>query len=327
MAVTDLTFLNDWHPLTRSQDLKEGAVVSAQLLEEDLVLWRYNGQVYAFQDICPHRGARLSLGWVEKDTLICPFHGLAFNKEGDCVRIPSNPNQSTTLRNSVKTYQASERHGLIWVSLGEPAHDIPSFPVWNAPDYRCFLSGPYHFQSSPLRTLESFIDLAHVPFLHQNTLGDCHHPVVNKYEVEFHPDGIAFGNVHVWMRKLDSNKPEEDLNLNTFYYHVPRPLTACLEMGPDDSHRVSILYTVTPVSEEECMAWHLMALNYGHEIPRDTFQVFIDKVNIEDISIVNSQKPKRLPLDPQNEFHLQCDQASIAYRKWLKELGVSFGVI
>jgi phenylpropionate dioxygenase-like ring-hydroxylating dioxygenase large terminal subunit len=327
MVVTDTVFLNDWHPVVRSQDLQEGTIIRAQLLEEDLVLWSHNGQVYVFQDLCPHRGARLSLGWVEEDALICPFHGLAFNSKGHCVRIPANPKQSSSLRNCIKTYQAKESYGLIWVSLGNPTHDIAPFPVWNDPNYRCFLSGPYHFQSSPLRTLESFIDLAHVPFLHQHTLGDCKRPMINDYQVEFHQDGITFNNVRVWMRELDTSKPEGGFNLNTFNYRIPRPLTACFEMGSDDSHRVSIFYTVTPVSEEECIAWHLMALNYGHEIPKDTFQVFIDKVNVEDISIVNSQRPKLLPLDPQKEFHLQCDRASIAYRKWLKQLGVTFGAM
>lgn len=45
-----------------------------RLLGEDLVLWHNGDKVLAWQDFCPHRGARLSLGWVEKDTLVCPYH-------------------------------------------------------------------------------------------------------------------------------------------------------------------------------------------------------------------------------------------------------------
>jgi nitrite reductase/ring-hydroxylating ferredoxin subunit len=39
-------------------------------LGEDLVLWRHNDQIFAWQDLCPHRGARLSLGWVDQHELV-----------------------------------------------------------------------------------------------------------------------------------------------------------------------------------------------------------------------------------------------------------------
>jgi phenylpropionate dioxygenase-like ring-hydroxylating dioxygenase large terminal subunit len=31
----------------------------------------------------------------------------------------------------VRTYRALERYGLVWVSLGQPAHEVPSFPEWD----------------------------------------------------------------------------------------------------------------------------------------------------------------------------------------------------
>ena len=66
-------------------------------------------------------------------------------------------------------------------------------------------------------------------------------------------------------------------------------------------------------------------MNYAYEAPEASFQAFFAGVMAEDITIVESQRPQRLPLDLQSEFHLPCDRASIAYRKWLKQLGVTFG--
>jgi hypothetical protein len=40
---------------------------------------------------------------------------------------------------------------------------------------------------------------------------------------------------------------------------------------------------------------------------------------------VESQKPEELPLDLQAELHLNPDRLSIAYRRWLGDLGVTFG--
>jgi len=52
---------------------------------------------------------------------------------------------------------------------------------------------------------------------------------------------------------------------------------------------------------------------------------FEDMITLQDIPIVESQRPELLPLDLQAELHLRSDRTAIAYRKWLKELGVSFG--
>lgn len=42
-------------------------------------------------------------------------------------------------------------------------------------------------------------------------------------------------------------------------------------------------------------------------------------------SNVESQVPQRLPFEMADEFHQPCDQLSIAYRRWLKELEFSYG--
>ncbi|MEH1917811.1 MAG: hypothetical protein V7K80_08790 [Nostoc sp.] len=47
----------------------------------------------------------------------------------------------------------------------------------------------------------------------------------------------------------------------------------------------------------------------------------------QDIAIVESQQPRRLPWDLQAEVHLPSDRYSIAYRQWLKKQGVTFGTI
>ncbi len=69
------------------------------------------------------------------------------------------------------------------------------------------------------------------------------------------------------------------------------------------------------------------ALNYAHEVPADELKAFQDQVVAEDLAIVDTLRPRRLPLDLQWEFHLPCDRASVAYRRWLTELKITFGTI
>jgi hypothetical protein len=42
--------------------------------------------------------------------------------------------------------------------------------------------------------------------------------------------------------------------------------------------------------------------------------------------VLESQTPKRLPLDLRAELHTRADRASSAYRRYLSRLEITFGV-
>ena len=318
---TDKILLNEWHPVMRLEDIQKGTLKPSRLLGEDLVLWRHNEQILAWQDLCPHRGARLSLGWVEDGTLVCPYHGLAYNIEGQGVHIPAHPDLQPPRRACVRTYQTQEHYGLVWVSLGNPTQDIPSFPEWDEPSYRPVFCGPYRFNTSGFRAIENFLDVAHFPFVHGDLLGSRTRPVIDDYEVELEADGITLRDVRVWQPNPDGTGQGGSV---TYNYRVLRPLTAYFSKNTD-GRCLTIFFTVTPVEEEECIGWMWMAMNHSFDIPEAEQRAFQDRVVAQDIPLVESQRPKRLPLDLQAEFHLPCDRASITYRKWLKQLGITFG--
>ena len=318
---TDKILLNEWHPVMRLEDIQKGTLKPSRLLGEDLVLWRHNEQILAWQDLCPHRGARLSLGWVEDGTLVCPYHGLAYNIEGQGVHIPAHPDLQPPRRACVRTYQTQEHYGLVWVSLGNPTQDIPSFPEWDEPSYRPVFCGPYRFNTSGFRAIENFLDVAHFPFVHGDLLGSRTRPVIDDYQVELEADGITLRDVRVWQPNPDGTGQGGSV---TYNYRVLRPLTSYFSKNTD-GRCLTIFFTVTPVEEEECIGWMWMAMNHSFDIPEAEQRAFQDRVVAQDIPIVESQRPKRLPLDLQAEFHLPCDHASITYRKWLKQLGITFG--
>ncbi|MCB0155686.1 MAG: Rieske (2Fe-2S) protein, partial [Anaerolineae bacterium] len=119
--INDPVLINDWHVIAPASELPEGSLLAARLLGEDIVLWRLNGQVLAWQDLCLHRGTRLSLGKIERERVVCPYHGWTYDGTGQCVHIPAHPEQTPPAKAQVKRYQAQEKYGLIWVSLGQPA--------------------------------------------------------------------------------------------------------------------------------------------------------------------------------------------------------------
>ncbi|BAZ37214.1 Rieske (2Fe-2S) iron-sulfur domain protein [Calothrix sp. NIES-4101] len=317
---------HDWHVVASSQDLLPGKILKVRLLGQDVVLWRnINNEAVAWEDRCPHRGASLARGWVENDALVCPYHGLAFNGEGKCSHIPAHPEAAPPKKSKacVTTYNLQERYGMIWVCLGTPEQDIAPFPEWDTPNYHKYFFGPTMYQSSAGRALENFIDFNHVPFVHGDTLGNSEYANTNgsEYTVQVSSDGIYISNVKTWENDL---RIKGKVICRNLVFEVLRPLTACLRRVATDEPLI-IFYTITPVDEEECLVWRWTFFN--QEIPEKMFNEFTNSLMNQDVEAVESQRPKRLPLDLQAEYHLPSDRATVTYRKWLKKLGVTFGTV
>ncbi len=318
--INDPVLINEWHVVCRSEDVPVGKPVGARLLDEDIVVWRVGGQVLAWQDLCIHRGTRLSLGRIEDDRLICPYHGWVYNEAGRCVKVPAHPDQKPPERARVQPYQAVERYGWVWVSLGSPKHDIPAFAEWDDPSFRKIFCGPYRFHAAAPRVLENFLDVAHFPFVHEGYLGAPDHTEISDYEAVTDENGVTSDNIRVWQPDPDGTGIGKHV---AYTYRVMRPLLAYFVKKTEQAF--SIYFAVTPVSEFESAGYMWMNMNYGYDIPEEQLRTFQDTVSGQDIPIVESQRPERLPLDLQAELHLRSDRTAIAYRRWLRELGLTFG--
>ncbi|MBD2018727.1 aromatic ring-hydroxylating dioxygenase subunit alpha, partial [Leptolyngbya sp. FACHB-36] len=291
----------------------------------DVVLWRGQNQtVHAWEDRCPHRSVRLSNGSVADNTLVCSYHGLAYDTTGQCVKVPAHPGYTAPKQACTRTFQAQERYGLIFVCLGEPAQEITPFPEWGDRAYRFYTTGPYHIRSNGFRAIENFLDVAHFPFIHTGILGDPEKPEIDDYEVVLNEDGVFARDIRVW--QPDPYGTGEGAYVSYDYWAF-RPLTAYLRKLSPTGDCLTLLYTVTPISEVECVAWMSGAINYGHEISEDEIKAFQDEIVLQDLNNLESHTPQQIPLAGQTEFHLPSDRTSLVYRKWLKQLGLRYGVL
>lgn len=109
--------LDLWSCVGTSEGLLPQSVQRAQILHHDLAVWRgADGNVRAWQNCCPHRGMRLSYGFVRGDRLTCLYHGWSYNGEGSCVAIPAHPNLTPPKTITTTSYDCIESAGLIWVT-------------------------------------------------------------------------------------------------------------------------------------------------------------------------------------------------------------------
>jgi len=104
-----------------------GDPVGITRLSERIALWRDgDGQVHALADRCPHRGARLSLGWNLGNRLACWYHGVEVDATGTVVDVPAVDQCPLEGQACVKSYPAKEIQGAIFLWFGDALHQAPA---------------------------------------------------------------------------------------------------------------------------------------------------------------------------------------------------------
>ena len=111
-----------WHPLCLSASIEPSTSAGAKLFGHELVVWRDGaGNAHVWEDRCPHRGMRLSFGFVRGDHLACLYHGWQYDTAGQCRHIPAHPTLEVPATISVPSYKCREWAGIIWASLDQEA--------------------------------------------------------------------------------------------------------------------------------------------------------------------------------------------------------------
>jgi phenylpropionate dioxygenase-like ring-hydroxylating dioxygenase large terminal subunit len=334
----DPLLAREWLAVAWSREVAFGQLLARRILATDLVLWRSREGLHCWRDLCIHRGARLSLGSIRsadsatdftarsRDCLICPYHAWEYAPSGECVRIPAHPDLKPPARARVESFVVRERYGVVWVCFGEPSSELPEFAIAEDPEFRTVLAGPYTFRALGPRVIENLLDVAHLGFVHAGLLGDPARGEVEDYLVEAGKDGPnrrgpEAKQIRIWQPDPDGTGTSAFVG---YRYWVHGPLTAGL-VKTDGAHRFGILAQVAPVDEQTCETRLVMSLNYGHQVSDDELVRFQDRVTEQDRVVVESQRPELLPLDLQAELHLRSDRMAIAYRKWLRAIGFTYG--
>ena len=164
---------NAWYVAAWSHELEAGRILARTLIDQPLAFYRKaDGGIVVFEDRCCHRFAPLSLGRLEGDDLRCMYHGLKFAPDGRCIEIPGQkliPHSAC-----VRRYPAEVRGGWLWVWMGDagladPAAIPPSLAL-DDPAYR-LRSGQLDYDAHYLLIDDNLLDLSHLSFAHEKTLG------------------------------------------------------------------------------------------------------------------------------------------------------------
>jgi phenylpropionate dioxygenase-like ring-hydroxylating dioxygenase large terminal subunit len=283
------TFLrNTWYVAMWGTDLDIGQVVQRTIIGEPVALYRQvDGTVAAITDQCAHRFAPLSQGTVCGDRLQCPYHGLQYGPDGQCVVNPHG-NGRITPQLHLRAYPLVERHTLLWIWMGdEPANAdlIPDFSHLDEGAPGIVSKRDWMIIDVDYRLMaDNLLDLSHVNFLHEGLLG---HAGMVDAEVEMHEEIEASGIETLYVTRTSRAIPPPHL-FDLMYRDDGRPVDLWAEMrwnapgylrnhagvtqpGAERADGMMLIgsHLLTPIDERR-MAYHIAAVQLGEHRPLDS---------------------------------------------------------
>jgi phthalate 4,5-dioxygenase len=252
-------FRRYWLPALLSEELPENDCppVRVKLLSERLVAVRDSeGRYGLIDEFCAHRGVSLWFGRVEECGIRCPYHGWKYDVTGQCLEVPSEPEESGFARKiKLKNYPLIRIGDVLWTYMGAPEHEPPppEFEFVRVPLEQTFTSKRLQ-ECNWLQAMEGGIDSSHVSWLHRGSLNSD--PLFkgaggNKYnlgdarpffEVVEHDGGLFIG----------ARRNAED---GKYYWRITPWVMPCFTMIPPRGNHPVHGHFWIPIDDENCWAW------------------------------------------------------------------------
>ena len=219
-------------------------------------------------------------------------------------------------------------YGYIWTSFGNPPDHLFPIPEYAEPDRKNMSCGSIGVGSSAPRIVENFLDMGHFPYVHTDILGAEPHTEVKEYDVE-----VSEERDEVLATRCRFYQPRAALSATEgieveYIYRVPHPFCSVLYKScPEDITRQDVIAIFLQPMTGETTRAHLLQSMIDSTSTITDLRRFQQTIFGQDKPILENQYPKRLPLDPRAETPIRADKSAIAYRRWLSNKGITYGVI
>jgi phenylpropionate dioxygenase-like ring-hydroxylating dioxygenase large terminal subunit len=332
-------FLRNYWYVAGTDDEVGRKPLGRMILGEPVVFFRTEAGVpVAMEDRCAHRHLPLSMGKLVGDDLQCHYHGLRFGTDGHCVRIPGQDHIPHSAR--VKTYPVVERYHWIWIWMGDPAladpDKIADFHWFDDPDWGA-KSSYLHVEANWQLVVDNLLDLTHLAFVHDTTIGNLALAEHAKVKVDRAPNNVV---VTRWI--IDQDPPPTFQKVGKFTGHVDRwqiidfvpPAFLRLDVGatptgtgaPEGKRVGGIgmrnLNAITPETETTSHYFWGQAHDFDVKNPETTNRIFeqIKMAFLEDVAVFSAQQRTMELMPDAPQVDIAADAGTIAARRILSRL-------
>lgn len=307
-----------WFVVARSCDIDTPK--AAKLLDQNLVVFRDKQGIARVTDRrCIHRGGDLAAGTVTDHGIQCPYHGWSFDGQtGMCARIPSLDAEGKIPENAkITSYPVIERYEHVWTCLAEPFVDIPTPPELDGLELEWMPAKPIPAQCGFMAATENFRDMAHFPFVHEETMGNVPMTIP---QLEVQRDGRRLSASFKYDQVQDAHF--SSVGNAMMYYHSYAPGYAAILYDYGQTGKRYLVDFPTPVSRNECIIHWAVAVDskfQGGSI-QDILELETAVFN-EDTPILEGLMPPEVSLTGASvEVSCPADVYTLNYRRAVKHV-------
>ena len=315
------------------------ALLPRTILSQNIVFFRTeDGAVAALEDRCCHRHAPLSVGKLVGSELQCGYHGLVYDRTGQCVRVPSQSMVPPGAR--VRAYPAVERHRWIWIWMGDPgaadAALIPDMHWHDDPAWRLAAGDYFRVKCHYQALIDIQLDQTHAKYVHPTSLandGAIVAPALAKREGGRLLGGRVMANSdpQPFMRRAANYQPERaDVWIKwtytppgavTFDTGIAEPGTGAFEGNRSRGITIFNSHGVTPETERTTHYFWSSSRDFRLGEPTvDAVMRGIRDTFLEDVAMVEAQQRVIEAFPDAPAIDISADTPTIQARKLLAEL-------
>jgi phenylpropionate dioxygenase-like ring-hydroxylating dioxygenase large terminal subunit len=309
------------------------------IMNEPVVFYRTpDGMPVALEDRCAHRHLPLSMGKLVGDRLQCGYHGLQFDRTGQCVRVPGQDLIPPGAK--VKSYPVIERYKWLWIWMGDPAladpDKITDFHWFDDPQWGA-KSSYLHVEANWQLVVDNLLDLTHLAFVHETTIGNMALVEHAAVKVQRGPN-----NVLVTRWTIDQPAPPTFVKVGNFTTNVDRwqiidytpPAFLRLDVGATptgtgapEGRRVGgismrNLNAITPETETTTHYFWGQAHDFEPDNKEMTERIFqqIQTAFYEDVTIFQGQQRRMSQMPNAPQIDINADSGGIQARRIVDRL-------
>ena len=332
---------NTWYVACTPDEIADKPL-GRQICGEKIVFYRAGeNRIAAVEDFCPHRGAPLSLGYVDNGNLVCGYHGLVMGCDGKTVEMPGQRVRGFPCN---KTYAAVERYGFIWVwpgdqDLADPAliHHLE----WAVSDEWAYGGGLFHINCDYRLMIDNLMDLTHETYVHASSIGQKEiDEVAPTTTVEGHEVVTARHMENImpppfWRMALRGNDLADDVPVDRWQIcRFSPPSHVLIEVGvahagkggyhaaPEFKASSIVVDFITPETETSIWYFWGMARNFNprDQTLTDTIREGQGQIFSEDLEMLERQQQNLLDHPHRTLLKLNIDSGGVQSRRVLERI-------
>ena len=336
LATRETPFIfNQWYVAAMADEIGRG-LFKRTILNRQIVFFRTEaGAPVAMDDRCAHRSYPLSASILDGDSIVCRYHGIRYNSDGDWIEVPS---QERCPRNTgVRSYCLVEQGALIWIWMGDKAAAdparIPTQPWMTAPDWAC-THGTMHLGGNYVSLHENLMDLTHLTYLHADTIGTPDYAkakfdvVLNEHEFILRRDVVPTRLPPVWGKPTGLEGSETAARIAQSRFVAPSLhevsvsfYESTLPAATRPEFLIKTAHLVTPETHNSTHYFILHGRNFalediamGEFMHEQLFAAFNEDV----VGLALVEHALNQADDGFYEVSIGSDRASVAMRRYLK---------